>query len=369
MRLALVWDNFGPLHDDRLRACVERLPPGVSVLGLEISGRSDVYAWTSSRSHDLPKVTLFPDEATSETSELRMAVAVLKVVLRQRIDAVFLCHYDRPGTALLAYVLRLLGRRVFLMGCAKFDDRPRSVLKEAAKRLVLAPYMGALVGGFGTRAYFEFLGLRSKPIVYGYNTVSNARIRELAAQAAAPARSFAERDFVVVARMVPKKNITAIIDAYARFLVQHPEARRQLHLCGDGSLEQQLRKQVAALGLDDRVIFHGFIQSDGVAGVLKDALALLLVSTEEQFGNVVPEALALRIPVILSDVCGARYELLRTGVNGFLVEADNVEGLAYYLGLLHDDAELWARLSAGAEAMASLGDTARFAEGVAGLSA
>ena len=66
--------------------------------------------------------------------------------------------------------------------------------------------------------------------------------------------------------------------------------------------------------------------------MLRKSLALILPSTEEQFGFVVLEALALGIPVIVSENVGARDLHVRTGVNGFIFEPDNEKGLAFFMG-------------------------------------
>lgn len=365
MRIALVWDNFGPLHDDRLRACVDHFSGRADVLGVEINGKSDLYSWVNDREGSLPKVTLFEDQNLSDLSDWALFWKTLGCLREQRIGVVFLCHYERPGIALLAYVLRLLGKRVYVMGCSKFDDRPRWAVKEALKFFFLWPYQGALVGGSRTREYLSFLGLRRRPIATGYNTVSGSRIRSLAG--AGVATVFEARHFVLVARLVTKKNIGAAIEAFARFTSIRPSSRRNLQICGDGPLEAELVALAARLGVADRVVFHGFLQSGELATVVANALALVLTSTEEQFGNVVPEALSLGVPLLISDVCGARYDLLQTGVNGFAIEPQNVDGLSRLMAMLDADEGLWARLCQGAEAMASSGDAARFAEGVEAL--
>jgi len=101
-----------------------------------------------------------------------------------------------------------------------------------------------------------------------------------------------------------------------------------------------------------------------MAPILARAAALVLVSREEQFGNVVPEALALGIPLLLSDACGARYELLRSGVNGYLVEPENVAGIADAMGRIVSSRAAWEQLRENARALAPLGDVSRFAEAV-----
>jgi glycosyltransferase involved in cell wall biosynthesis len=79
---------------------------------------------------------------------------------------------------------------------------------------------------------------------------------------------------------------------------------RRLLLVGNGPLEGALRDRAAELGLGDAVVFCGFLQSTEVANLLSRALALVLVSVEEQWGLVVNEAVALGLPVIVSEYVG-----------------------------------------------------------------
>ncbi len=73
------------------------------------------------------------------------------------------------------------------------------------------------------------------------------------------------------------------------------------------------------------------------------------------------------LPVILSENCGARDQLIRSGVNGFVVEPDNPAGLAYFMSLLDQDESLWRRMSLATEPFAMLGDASLFAQAVVKL--
>jgi glycosyltransferase involved in cell wall biosynthesis len=93
----------------------------------------------------------------------------------------------------------------------------------------------------------------------------------------------------------------------------------------------------------------------------------VLPSIEEQFGNVIPEAQAMGLPVILSDNCGGRDLLVRSGVNGFVVESDNPEGLAYFMQLLSEDEGLWRRMCVASQIFVERANSARFADAVEAL--
>ncbi|MEN8659725.1 MAG: glycosyltransferase [Marivita sp.] len=362
-RVAFFWVNFGPMHADRVDA-VARLDD-LSCVGVELYAKDPTYDWKAEKRESFEKFTLFPAEAAPST--LRRLWALLRIIRRVKAKDWFLCHYEKLDVLLFAFALRVSGHRVFTMGCSKFDDKPRGAFGEALKSFFLLPYLGAISSPRRSADYFRFLGLRRRPVVEQYNTLSLDRIRNAAGTEPAPAgAAFGDRDFVIVARFVEKKNLPMALDAFKRFTERYPSECR-LHMCGAGPMEATLRAMVAELELGDRVVFHGFLQSDDVARLLAQGLALILPSTEEQFGNVVIEAQAMGLPVLISEPSGARDILVRNWQNGFVFEPDNPEGLAEYMRLVASDEALWRRLCAGASAVAPRGDVATFAAGVAQL--
>jgi glycosyltransferase involved in cell wall biosynthesis len=128
-----------------------------------------------------------------------------------------------------------------------------------------------------------------------------------------------------------------------------------------------LRALTGELGLTGGVEFAGFLGPEGVAKRLAGGLALVLPSTEEQWGLVVNEAVALGLPILCSDNVGARDTLVRTGLNGFVFEPGNDEGLAHLMHLVSEDEALWRRLAVGSRRLAPLGDVAQFVRGVSDL--
>lgn len=364
MPIIFLWDNFGPLHADRCDA-VALAAPNREILGLELYGSSDVYEWNTEVGTRFKKTTLFKHGRPRRQTLLKALFQFRKMKGR---GIWFLCHYDWPEIFLFAIWLRFLGDKVFTMGCSKFDDHPRLAFREWQKSFFLAPYQGAIGSGSRSRDYFRFLGINSAKVVGEYNTVSLARIRLLAGAIPAPdGLCYAERHFTIVARLVSKKNIASALNAYAHYQRLDPNPR-DMHICGSGPLEGELRSQAAALGISEKVFFNGFVQTDVIARFLATTLTLILSSTEEQFGNVVIEAQSMGLPVILSSNCGARDNLVRSGVNGFVVEPDNPEGMAWFMAQLAMNEDLWAKMCKSTTEFAKLSDVAAFANGALYLS-
>lgn len=360
--ILFLWDNFGPMHADRVDAVAKHLKGRANCIGIEEREISQGYDWVSETRESFKKVTL---HGSSNAGYFRKFLALLKLSYRYRKSVWFLCNYERPHVAVFAIWLALTGNRPYIMGCAKFDDFPRHPAREYLKKLALLPYKAAIGSGIRTKKYFRFLGVSQ--IVGEYNTLSVQRIRDLAGAPPAPeGKPFAERHYTIVARFIPKKNLLLALEAYALYSAR-TEAPRKLHLCGSGPLEKDIKAKVKELGLMDHVVFRGFVQTDEIARTLGDTLALILPSIEEQFGNVVIEAQAMGVPVIVSEVCGARDLLVRNWQNGFVFEPDNAVGLSRYMSLMSEDEALWRELSVGAGQTAEIGDVASFARAVEAL--
>lgn len=352
-----LWENFGPMHADRCDAVAKS---GLDVVGLELFSQSDTYDWVPEKGDTFEKITLF---GQNRPRGLKLIWALIKFRFKQKKSTWFLCHYNWIEILFFACFLRLIGDKVFTMGDSKFDDYPRYAWREIIKRMFLAPYQGAIGCGTRSKDYLRFLGIPNSKIATEYDTLSIQRIQKQAILAGNRDIPLSERHFTIIARHVPKKNIPLALNAYAQYcaLVAQPA---ELHLCGSGFLENQLRDLAKQLGIADKVIFKGFIQTEQISEALSSSLALILPSSEEQFGLVVIEALAMRVPVLLSTACGARDKLVRTGVNGFVFEPDNAEGLAWFMSLIAHDEALWQRMRLATEQFVSHGDVSNFVSAV-----
>ena len=111
-----------------------------------------------------------------------------------------------------------------------------------------------------------------------------------------------------------------VIEAFAAFLAE-AEKDYFLRIGGYGPLLPEMKKQVAELGLTDKVNFLGKLDSAGIAEEMRVANAFLHCSEYETFSVVCAEALCAGCPVFASGV-GGITELVNSG-NGLLVEKND----------------------------------------------
>lgn len=365
VRVAILFTQFAPYHVDRIAAAARRLEGQAEVLGVEVADGSHTYAWV--RSSDVPgarKVTLF---AGARYEDLTVAAKMRAIRAAVRgCEVVFVgIPYSDPAIIGLSWLWRAGGKRVVLMTESKADDAPRRWWREAGKRMLLRAYDAAMVGGPRQVAYLRALGFGGRTICEGYDTISVTRLRQLAG--GEPVR-WAERPFLFVGRFVDKKNLFGLLAGYARYVAASGKGARRLVMAGDGPLRDALQQRARELGVETLIDWPGFLDAAATARTIDRALALCLVSTTEQWGLVVNEAVALGVPVIISANVGARETLVRDGESGIVLErADDPAELAQAMRAMAQDEGRWEDMRAAGKALAPAGDVARFAAAAAKL--
>lgn len=104
----------------------------------------------------------------------------------------------------------------------------------------------------------------------------------------------------------------------------------QLHLAGVGPDRVMLEDLAEKLGIKKYIRFHGLVQGDELIHMFKGADLFVLPSRLEALPFAVLEACAARLPILATNV-GDLRKLVLEKLNGHLVEADDVEELAFYL--------------------------------------
>ncbi|NOZ56835.1 MAG: colanic acid biosynthesis glycosyltransferase WcaL [Calditrichaeota bacterium] len=150
-----------------------------------------------------------------------------------------------------------------------------------------------------------------------------------------------------VGRLVPKKGFDVLLRATAE-LVQRGHSF-ELRIVGDGPEREKLEALRKELGLERIVRFLGSLSPEEMPEVYRKAHAFVLPSVIDARGdrdgipNVAAEAMASGLPVVSTTV-SAISDLVRDGVEGFLVPEKDVPALAAALEKLLKEPELRRRM-------------------------
>ncbi|HIQ01906.1 MAG TPA: glycosyltransferase family 1 protein, partial [Anaerolineales bacterium] len=165
-----------------------------------------------------------------------------------------------------------------------------------------------------------------------------APVRDPTAVAAVKARYDITGDyFLHLGTLQPRKNLSRLLAAFSNL-----KSETQLVLAGRGGwLYNDLFAQARRMGLEDRVLFPGYIPEADKAPLLSGALAFVFPSLYEGFGLPVLEAQACGCPVICADTSSLPEV---AGEGALLVDPADTEGLARGMARLAQDAALRAEL-------------------------
>ena len=150
----------------------------------------------------------------------------------------------------------------------------------------------------------------------------------------------------------PRKGSDLLIEAWGRIARNHPQAhlyivglRKDLSYPKLAAFRQRVANLVADSGVADRIHFTGLVRN--VETYLKASDIFVFPSQREGMPNVVLEAMASKLPVVLTPFIGLSAEFGQAGREYLLTER-NAEGLANTLALLLKDKNLRAELGANA---------------------
>ncbi|MEW5757419.1 MAG: glycosyltransferase family 4 protein [Pseudomonadota bacterium] len=147
----------------------------------------------------------------------------------------------------------------------------------------------------------------------------------------------------------PRKNALGLIRAFMKVVAAGVDA--QLHIAGEpgGETEyyQAIQKAIEENHLEPRVRLLGRLNQQEIRKELSEASVFVLPSYQENAPMAIAEAMAARVPVVSSNVCGMPY-MIQEGKTGFLVSPDDHESLAHRLIQLLTNAELRSNISASA---------------------
>lgn len=150
-----------------------------------------------------------------------------------------------------------------------------------------------------------------------------------------------------VGRMDFSKGQDVLLRAIARVKNTVPEV--EVQFVGGGPSQAAYQKLATELGIAERCQFIGGVPHEEVFKRMAASAVTVVPSRSEAFGWVNTESMAVGTPVIASAV-GGIVEIIRDGVDGFLVPPDDADALADRLEQLLTDPELREKMGTSARA-------------------
>jgi glycosyltransferase involved in cell wall biosynthesis len=158
--------------------------------------------------------------------------------------------------------------------------------------------------------------------------------------------------FLFSGQLILRKGVDLLLKVFTRLAAERQDVA--LVILGDGPLRQPLETSVPG-EIRDRVHFAGQVPQAELPGVFAAASVFAFPSRYDGWGVVINEACAAGLPIISSDAVGAALDLVKDGVNGFLVARDDEDGLYEKMKFLAGRPDRIAALGARSKEMARQG--------------
>lgn len=129
-----------------------------------------------------------------------------------------------------------------------------------------------------------------------------------------------KENFILLAgRLVKQKRPEVAIKLFSNILKKFPKFK--MKIAGNGDQKKYLRKLVSIYRINKNVKFVGHIEN--LSSLFKKANLTIMTSAYEGFPNVLIESITLGTPVISYDCPYGPREIIKDGINGFLVKNDD----------------------------------------------
>ncbi len=295
---------------------------------------------------------IVPDPSRLRSTDIRWKQPFLALLdafsLRHELKNCDVLHAAIEPAAPLAYFLSLLLRKPFVISvCGTFADLDsystpvrwlyRLAFRSADRMAILSRY---------TLKVFERSVKDAKTmIVYG-GFVPPERVPKKDGISA-------ERRILAVGAVKPRKGFHTLLEALGRLKNEGFAFRADCVGPKDAShYVETLVASVRALGLEDRVTFHGRVSEEALNHFYAEADLFVLPSEHsgtafEGLGLVYLEAMAYGLPVIGCLDSGAE-DVIQDGVNGRLVPPGNAETLASAIKKILAEEATWKKMSVAA---------------------
>ena len=259
-------------------------------------------------------------------------------------DFLILGGYEQPTLLALAILCKITKKPYAVSFDGISTNRINDVnsgIKSKIKTFIVNNSSAVLANGTVGKLYFEnVFNYPSDKIFNQYLTIDTNKIEELYKQKDIYREYYRKqlnieenkKVLIFSGRLIEIKNVESVVKA----LSQIKRKDIVFVILGGGVLESSIVNLAKELNVDIRIT--GFIKSQ--EELFKNYFAgdaLILPSKNEPWGLVINEALSIGLPVIVSNICGCSLDLVEDGINGFIIDPNDINSIAKGINAIFED--------------------------------
>ena len=275
---------------------------------------------------------------------MALCLSVIKYIKKREYDSIIVANPFTPTGMIAIQYMKMLGIRYYTEGDGGFPGKKHFV-KDLIKQYI---YHNA-VGYFSTSQKHDecFLEHGVKPeklIRYPFSSVFERDVlSQIPSDKEKKERKKAlgiQEDKIVVAvgQMIPRKGFDILLKAWVA-----ENKNFGLYLIGGKPTDEYIR--IVEQNDLHSVHFLDFKSREELLNYYKAAELFVLPTREDVWGLVINEAMACGLPIISTNRCNAALEMIRDGVNGFIINCNDVELLTEKIKLIMSDDTLREKMA------------------------
>jgi glycosyltransferase involved in cell wall biosynthesis len=288
--------------------------------------------------HKYPYKLLF-NKVYEKCGFFEKTMSIAREIIAYRPDVVILPGFSDPSYWLILLLTKLLNiPRILPCDSTGFDNPPNRFKKILKKFFVSNCDYGFSYGLMATE-YLNSLGMPMNRIITRCQATDNEKIASIynseksIRKTQIEKNGFNKYNFIYVGRLTEIKNLKRLINSFLVLKKSNKSAIDWgLIIVGDGPQKQELINLSTNNGIKS-IHFVGGMSWEVVPKFYAMADVFILPSTSEPWGLVVNEAMACSLPVLVSNKCGAAYDLVIEGTNGYTFDPFNENDLTAKLNL------------------------------------
>jgi glycosyltransferase involved in cell wall biosynthesis len=295
------------------------------------------------------------------TSFPGIPLGLIKDLLREHYDVLVadLGTVDTP----ICYLMAKLRRKPVIFWSGDWGWEGKYAEKDLSARLskFILPRLDAMVvPGTKHKEYFVSLGTSPERIFiipYASNITFSEEDYENKEKIREKLDIGNKKVILYTGRLVKRKGVEYLIEAFARLRKERDDV--VLVVVGEGGSRSELESHSRSLGMEASVYFTGFVDNFNLAAyyLLCDVCVVPSIThvVADIWVHVVNDAMEAGKPVIATDAVGAAFDMVKDGVNGFVVLEKDSDALYQAIKRVISEPELAKKMGEAAKRIVEQG--------------
>lgn len=278
----------------------------------------------------------------SKRNELINGLRALHYIDKNKYDKIIIgTHGTLTAKILMLYMrVRRIPYTLNIDGMLTIDLKEKGKINKELRKILFRGAESYLVTNNETLRYLQLLGVSEKKVkIYHFSSIYKKDIVN-------PKREIYKKKIgcktqhmiLSVGRFINLKGFDVLLKSMANI-----QDNVTLYLIGGYPLQEYL--DIVNKYRLRNVKFIPFLVTQELDDYYKAADLFVFPTRHDTWGLVLNEAIAKGLPIISTNRCGAALELIRNGVNGYLIEADNPRILSQCINLCMKNPEKLMNMS------------------------